>query len=280
MFEGRTLLVATMHGKETVIAPLVEANLGVAVLVPSGLNTDLLGTFTGEIQRTKDPIETLRSKCELAMDQTGMDLCIASEGSFGPHPAFFFVPADEELVMLLDRKHGLEILAKELTTETNFAKKKIDAWDALEAFAVQAGFPEHGLILRTDPISPDYIVKGITDWGVLKQAHEKMNVENPGSVLVVETDMRAMYNPTRMKAIESAMHKLLQNIQSFCPNCEVPGFVVTDVEEGLPCQHCNNPTRSILKTISTCKHCEHVESSLHPKGKSFEDPMYCDYCNP
>jgi hypothetical protein len=280
MFEGRTLLVATMHAKEQVIGPLAKSVLGVEVSVPTGINTDLLGTFTGEIHRVKDPVETLRDKCKMALDHTGMDLCIASEGSFGPHPAFYFVPADEELIMLMDRKHGLEIVARELTTETNFASKKIDDWNVLEAFALQAGFPEHGLILRTDPVSPNYIVKGITDWDILKQAHETMNIDNPGSVIVVETDMRAMHNPTRMKVIESAMHKLLQNIQSLCPNCQVPGFVVTDVEEGLPCLHCNNPTRSILKNISTCSHCGHIESLLYPKGKNFEDPMYCDYCNP
>jgi hypothetical protein len=106
MFEGRTLIVATMHAKEMVIGPLAKTSLGVEVMVPSGLNTDLLGTFTGEIQRAKDPIETLRNKCQLAIGLTGMDLCIASEGSFGQHPALFFVPADEEVVTIIGTRES------------------------------------------------------------------------------------------------------------------------------------------------------------------------------
>ena len=93
-FEGRTLVIASMHRKEEVLKPLLEQGLGITVQVEEGLNTDLLGTFSGEVARLADPLTTARKKCELALDLSGCDLALASEGSFGPHPAAFFLPAN------------------------------------------------------------------------------------------------------------------------------------------------------------------------------------------
>ena len=47
-FHGRDLLIATMHGKEKVIAPIFEEKLGVRTNTTQELNTDLFGTFCGE----------------------------------------------------------------------------------------------------------------------------------------------------------------------------------------------------------------------------------------
>ena len=51
MFKGRTLLIATKHQKEKVIAPIFKKSLGVQVIVPAQLDTDVFGTFTCEITR-------------------------------------------------------------------------------------------------------------------------------------------------------------------------------------------------------------------------------------
>jgi hypothetical protein len=91
-FEGRQLLIATKHNKERVIAPLFEKALGVTCIVPDNFDTDLLGTFSGEVEREQDPLSTARRKCLLAMQQANCDLAIASEGSFGPHPSLFLSP--------------------------------------------------------------------------------------------------------------------------------------------------------------------------------------------
>lgn len=95
MFEGRKLVIATKHQKEQVLSPLLSHSLGVHVIVPNNLDTDLLGTFSGEVERKHDPITTARLKCQWAMDLTNCDLAVASEGSFGSHPAAFFLPANE-----------------------------------------------------------------------------------------------------------------------------------------------------------------------------------------
>lgn len=49
LFGGRSLVIATRHQKEKVIAPLLEDALGVKCFTIADLNTDLLGTFSGEV---------------------------------------------------------------------------------------------------------------------------------------------------------------------------------------------------------------------------------------
>ena len=60
MFHNRRLIIATQHHKEKVIAPLFEEKLGVHCFTDSQLNTDVLGTFSGEVERNNDPITTAR----------------------------------------------------------------------------------------------------------------------------------------------------------------------------------------------------------------------------
>ena len=55
MFEGRNLLIATKHRKETVIAPLFSDAFGVHCFISDEFDTDSLGTFSGEIARKKKP---------------------------------------------------------------------------------------------------------------------------------------------------------------------------------------------------------------------------------
>jgi len=100
MFDNRKLVIATKHHKESVIATLFENELGVKCFVPNDFDTDLLGTFSGEIERKDSAVDTVKKKCLLAMEQTNCDLGIASEGSFGPHPILFMASANEELLVL------------------------------------------------------------------------------------------------------------------------------------------------------------------------------------
>lgn len=272
------MVVATMHHKEKVMAPLLEKALGVNCLVPYGLDTDKLGTFSGEIERPLDPIATLREKCRLAMQLTGTDLAVSSEGSFGPHPTLYFVPADDELVMLLDDKNGLEIVARELSTQTNFAAEAISNHQALMAFAQKVGFPDHALILRPNRSVNQPLVKGINSYELLIQTFDSI-YEQYGEVFA-ETDMRAMHNPTRQQVIAAATQKLIAKLQSVCPQCGTPGYDVVEVQPGLPCSWCGLPTRSTLSLIYGCTQCGHRHTMLYPHGKTTEDPMYCDGCNP
>ncbi|UJP65956.1 DUF6671 family protein [Mongoliitalea daihaiensis] len=278
MFEGRKLLIVTKHGKEQVIASVFEKALGVRCVLDNGFDTDQLGTFSGEVDRTLDPMSAAKQKCLEGMRQSGCDLAIANEGSFGPHPTLFFVPADEELLVLIDSKNKLELVVRELSTATNFDARKITTVEELVAFAKHAQFPSHALILRPAKDNFHGMVKGIHEEAQLIEVFESLKSQHPS--VYVETDMRAMHNPSRMQVIAAAAEKMLALIHSACPQCQTPGFTVSDYIRGLPCSLCGRPTRSLLAQIYTCKHCNYQEEKSNPENKDFEDPMYCDYCNP
>ena len=278
MFQGRRLVIATKHHKEKVIAPLFEKIFDVKCFVPENFNTDLLGTFTGEIERKDDPIITLRNKCLQAMELSNCDLGIASEGSFGSHPNIPFAHADDEFLIFIDRKNDLEIIARELTTNTNFNGTEVKTEKELTEFAKSVKFPSHALILQkaTDDITG--IVKGINSWQVLKDVFQIL-LKKYGAAYVI-TDMRALYNPTRMKVIEIAAKKLVKKINSLCPSCQTPGFGITDGKLGLPCELCSFPTRSVLSYIYCCKKCGFNKEEIYPNKKKYEEPTFCDFCNP
>ena len=277
-FEGRTLVIASMHRKEEVLKPLLEQGLGITVQVAEGLNTDLLGTFSGEVARQEDPLSTALKKCELALDLSGCDLALASEGSFGPHPAAFFLPANEEWLLLVDRKNKLEIHARHLSLETNFSGQEFFSIEELEAFASRVGFPNHGLILRKSKEELHGMQKGIRDPAQLRtSAIQLLESQKSG---YVETDMRAMYNPSRMLVIGETAQLLLQKLNSHCPSCQFPGFSVISAEPGLPCSLCGTPSSAALAHLLVCSHCRHEEKVSFPHGKKTEDPQYCQVCNP
>ena len=278
MFEGRSIVIATKHQKEQVIAPVFEKELGVNCFIVPNLDTDQLGTFTGVVERKSDPITTARNKCVVAMELSNCDLAIASEGSFGPHPNISFIPADDEFLIFIDKKNGVEIIARELSTETNFNGAIVTTQETLMEFARKVKFPSHGLILRNSRETFNGMKKGITEPAQLLAAFNHL-IENFNTAYV-ETDMRAMYNPTRMGVIEAVAKKLVEKIKSTCPACHIPGFGITEVKQGLPCEICNYPTQSTLSYLYICQKCGFNQEEKYPKGKKTEDPMYCDMCNP
>lgn len=278
MFTGRNLLIATKHQKEMIIAPILEKELAVKCFTSDIFDTDLLGTFSGEIERKEDALTTLRNKCIGASLANNCDLVLANEGSFGAHPSIFFAHADIELVMLKDFKNDLEIVAREISLETNFNGKIVTTESELLAFAAQVQFPSHGIILR--PAEKEYtkFYKGITNQEQLLQHFKELIVEFNSAY--AETDMRALFNPTRMKVIEKATQQLIEKTNHLCPSCKTPGFDIVAVQPGLPCENCSLPTRSTLSYLYQCKKCNYTENQLYPRGIQFEDPTYCDNCNP
>jgi hypothetical protein len=278
MFKDRRLVIATKHRKETVLAPILEKELGVSCFVDETFDTDTLGTFTGEVERELDPISTAREKCLRAMKQNNCDLGLASEGSFGPHPSLFFVSADDEFLIFIDKKNNFEIITRELSTETNFYGKELKSENELLDFAQSIGFPTHGIILRKSKDDISEIHKGITNLEFLKSTFNHLHSRYHS--VYAETDMRAMFNPTRMNVIKKATDKLVEKIKSTCPDCQTPGFGITQAKKGLECSLCKAPTNSTLSYIYQCQHCNYTKEDMYPNKKNTEDPMYCDYCNP
>jgi len=278
LFKNRRLVIATKHEKEKVIAPLLEMALGVSCFIKEGFDTDNWGTFSGEVERKQDPIATARQKCLKAMELSNCDLGVASEGSFGAHPSLFFASADDEFLIFIDKKNNLEIIARELSMETNFNAQEVKTEIDLLDFAKSVKFPSHGLILRKSKTDNTNIIKGIIDIDQLKNAF--VELMNTSDSVYAETDMRAMFNPSRMAVIENATKNLVTKVNSCCPQCASPGFGISEVKKGLKCSGCGLPTNSTLSFIYTCQKCNFTKEDIYPHEKRTEDPMYCDYCNP
>lgn len=278
MFKGRSLLLATKHQKERVLAPIFQKSLGIGQVVVPDIDTDQLGTFSGETPRKGSPLDAARAKCLMAFEHSDADLALASEGSFGPHPELLLVHSNEEWLLFMDRKHQLEVFVREVSFDTNFGGTVVSNWNDLREFTIKCQFPSHALVVKDSEIHPQKIDKGITDSQQLFEIVE--TYFSKGENCYVETDMRAHLNPSRMKVIEQAGNALVHKILSCCPQCQTPGFGVVKALSGLPCAWCNSPTRSTLAHLYECQKCGYQVEKKHPHQKTQESPEFCNYCNP
>jgi anaerobic ribonucleoside-triphosphate reductase len=79
-----------------------------------------------------------------------------------------------------------------------------------------------------------------------------------------------------MTVIQNATKKLVEKINSCCPQCNIPGFGITDAKRGLKCSLCGSATIQLFHLYMPTLH---TKEEMHQK-KTTEDPMYCDYCKP
>lgn len=278
-WRNRTCVLATMHNKEKVISPIFSEKLGVQILVPIDFNTDHFGTFTRDRVRSGNQLEAARSKALSAMKHTGLDLALASEGSFGSHPNIPFLPSNLEIVLLLDKKNGLEIVGHNRTSGIKVCSKEVHTPEEAVLVAQSWGFPEQGVIVRLSEKSNRSIHKEIVTIQELRKITKKLLSGWFAKSIFLETDMRAHCCPKRMESIKEATLDLVKNCLSLCPQCSTPGFVVTGAIKGLPCNGCGLPTELVMELIYSCQKC------LHSENKSLEsnttaDPGQCERCNP
>lgn len=278
IFKNRTAVLITKHKKEDVIFPVL-AQMGLNLKLLDTIDTDTFGTFTRDIERKGTQLEAARYKALKAIEETGESIAIASEGSFGAHPTIYFVPANIELILFIDTLNNIEISGWEISTDTNFSHSEISNVEEAKEFAKKCGFPSHGMVVRPNDNS-DILFKGITSEKTLEEAVLKCLVASQNAKVLIETDMRAVFNPKRMKVIEKATINLLNKIKNLCPECGWPGFEITEWIKGLPCENCFFPTKGILKHIYQCKKCNHQKALEYPYGQKFSEPTFCDFCNP
>ncbi len=272
-------MLATMHGKEKVIAPLLHEKLGVTVIVPEHFDSDQFGTFTRDIARRGNQLEAARQKALAAMELTGLDLGIASEGSFGPDPDVPYVHANLELLLLIDAKHHIEIAAYHRSSETNLAGQYVSTPEEALAFATCVGFPQHAVVVRKSETSRRSIYKGIQTEPALREAVEKVLRGFFIQRAYVETDMRAHMNPTRMANIAKATQQLIENSTATCPSCGTPGFVIMGATDTLHCSRCDQPTQTPRTYVRRCQACGTTHDTVR-NDKKTEDPSLCGWCNP
>lgn len=277
-YSGRRVALLTQHGKERIVAPVLDAALGCRVERVGGFDTDRLGTFTREIPRAGTQLEAARRKAHLGMSLSGLPLGLASEGACGPDPVTGLIPWGVEFLLFIDAVRGLEILGV-ARGRARHAHRLVAQWTEVESFACEAGFPEHHLVLRPESAGDPRIRKGIRAWAELERTFALAREEALNGLVFLENDLRADANPTRMALIRQAAEDLSVRLQSPCPACGAPGFWLVERIPGLPCADCGSPTRESRAEVLGCLRCSH-RLVRQASGASSADPGCCDLCNP
>ncbi|MEP7173064.1 MAG: DUF6671 family protein [Aestuariivirga sp.] len=277
-YKGARAALATMHGKELVVGPALGFHLGMEIVVPPLIDTDTFGTFTGEIPRAGSMHDAALAKARLGMRLTGINVGIASEGSFGPHPAIPFIAAARELLVLIDKERNIIITEYLLTERTNF-DHIIAPDDNLQPFLERIGFPSHAVIIRTNRAQGP-IHKGINNTDHLASLIKEVSQASEDGKTRIETDMRAHLNPTRMEGIAQLAEKFARRLATLCPACGTPGFGIVKSESGLPCAECGAETELVKTLVSGCASCQFTGNKPRSDGLRFATAAQCPQCNP
>ena len=275
-YSGRKVFLATKHSKGSVISPEFESILQMQVK-EIHVDTDLLGTFSGEIERKGTARETVLAKARMAIAETGNPYALASEGSIGADPFIPFINSDFELLAFVDANLGFEIVESIRSAEIVAVTIKVTPESDLREFLRKADFPNHRLIIKTPESPTTFSIKGIGDLETLEESLRKGFGMYPE--LIVESDLRAHYSPSRMANIALVARKLALRLSKRCPECHTPGWGIVSYIKGLACSDCGEVSEDALKSeVLGCTKCSF---SLQGELLAEEiDPSRCNYCNP
>ena len=269
---AHTLAFLTCHHKDVAVKKAM-AKSGFDVVLHDAFNTDTLGTFTNEKARELSQMQTALKKAQLACELTGHAFGLGSEGAFGPHPQVHLLPWNYEVLAFWDAAHQHAIYAVHGTADTNFASQRITSFEEADEFAKQSQFPSHALIVGSP--SDSYFQKGVQDPDAFQELVKSALALN--SSLWLETDMRAHMNPTRMNVIAQTAEKLQALLGSHCPQCQLPGFGLTQLIAGALCKTCHTPTRLPKAEQWSCANCGYAEIK---ELNTWASAAQCDVCNP
>lgn len=276
-YMDQAIAFLTQHGKEHLVAPILEPSLGCRIHHVNGYDTDQLGTFTGEIQRIENQINTARKKAQIGLSLAQTAIGIASEGSFTADPFGGLMPWNIEVMLWLDTQRNQEIVGIAQGPARN-TSRTVDNLADLKKCALEAGFPSHHLVLKSQDSDKPLCVKGIRDWDTLDEKFLFIQSQSGNKTISVESDLRAFCNPTRQAMIQKAAKDLLQKLTSMCPQCSSTGFWMTGHDPGLPCRVCNRPTKLALQYKWGCAVCGYQETRSSQTMNA--NPENCDFCNP
>lgn len=216
--DGAPILIATMHGKEAVLAPPLAA-MGFKVLLPLGYDTDALGTFSGDVRRPGTAFEAGLEKARRACQITGVPRAISSEGSYRPCQTLFPGARNAELLSFVDIENGIEFVEYLTDLPTRFVKGRVPAdIDAPETRALLSamGWPEiRAMVVPHDPgngTMPEHVFKGIESADELREAMQHCARYTDDGQVHLETDLRAHMNPTRMASVARVGQALVQRL--------------------------------------------------------------------
>lgn len=271
-YRGHVIAVGTRHGKQHQFAPPFNRVLGATLTTPQ-VDTDALGTFTGEVPRVGSPVDAARAKARLAMGVAGLPYGLASEASYGPLPGGW--PGHEEILLFCDDATGIEIIEGHRTSSVPAVAQRVSCYDDVHAPFLD-GLPGQGLIVRPCGATGT-ITKGITGTDALRQAIAVATSASPDGLALVEPDLRAHHNPSRRLILGRLADSMARRLATPCPVCAAPGFGRIGSEPGLPCRVCDTPTPLRHNDIHACAACAHRAVRT---VRELADPAHCPACNP
>lgn len=278
-YRPKVVLFVTKHRKQHAVSSSFQGILGAKVIALE-LDTDMLGTFSGEVERKDDRVTCARKKCEWGLQQSGVSCVLSSEGSFAADPMRPALAVDTETLYYIDAEHDFHLHLTEHSYKTNYKMRVVSSLDELVAFSAEVGFPEHALIIRPNDWRDKAILfKGINSQPQIVTAFEQSLKASRDNLVWVETDMRACFNPSRMGFIAELAEKMALRLTYRCPGCMTPGWGVTSQTAGLECRLCDFPTRGIKANQYACVKCEHTHTEVISDTLK-ADPALCFICNP
>ncbi len=280
-YVGQKIGLATMHAKELAAGPPFRRVLGAEVVVASQLDTDSLGTFSGDVPRPDALVETCVLKAELAFRTMDVDCAIASEGSYGPIDTVPLRPSGVEVMAFIDRKRGLRLVETLQTHRTNWRLLRYKAGDPRIPAAVKAiGFPRYGVFVLCSSDREHPVKSGLDTLEDVVAAMDRVARRSEDGLAVLIPDMRAHRNPTRMRVLRALSWKLAKRLERLCPACHAPGFGPIGNRRGLPCEHCGEPTHWLDFEIDGCSVCGHAEARPRKDGRRAAPRLSCLNCGP
>jgi len=275
-YHGRRGVVVTKHAKLALIAPPMAKLLGLA-LEAVAIDTDRLGTFSGEVPRPGPPLQTAVAKARLGMAASGSDLGFASEGTIGPLPEVPLCNLDRELVVVVDDREGIVVAGHAQSLEICAVTAELSSIEEATDLLARADLPAHRLIVQPAGGGPP-IRKGIASREALRRAVAECAEADQHGLARVSTDLRANLCPSRRPTIAEAARRLAARLHVPCPACDAPGWGAVELEHGLPCERCGTATADIKAEVLGCARCAHHQR--RPVMRSAADPSRCPWCNP
>lgn len=268
-----------MHAKERALAPAFRRVLAAEVVPVRDLDTDALGTFSGEVPRPDALVETALLKAELVFQTMDVDCALASEGSYGPIDRVPLNPSGVEILAFIDRKRGIRLIETLPTHRTNWRLMRFKAGDPSRLQILKAmRFPEYGVFVGCNS-DMDHPVKGLATVSEVIAAMDREAQRSTDGLAVLYSDMRAHRNPTRMKVLRAAGWKLAKRLESLCPVCQAPGFGHIQSRRGLPCEDCGAPTHWVDFEIDSCAACGHAVARPRKDGRRTAPKLSCSTCS-
>lgn len=276
MQPAKKIALATKHGKLAQIAPAFDSLPDWQVELVE-IDTDVYGTFSGEVPRLLSPRDAAIEKAKAGARAAGFDYGIASEGTIGQHPQIPWINSDFEVLAFVDIKNDFAVVETLVSAEIQAFASQVTSESNLDELISKLDLPSHAANVIITTGDQRRYVKAIHQPEELRRVvaealEQSANVE-------VENDFRAMSSPSRQANIRAVAEKLAARIDSKCPACNQIGWGKVGYEYGLPCSVCLEVVQSVPHSEKlACVACDYSE--LRSLGRDSVDPARCEHCNP